>query len=117
MMPPANVHEEGILSAIDGTHDGDQPGMIPRYDVTHDADAVPVYTRDYLNRLSQAVEARLRVVDETHSYFPVALAKLRRLHRWQSGLLVVLAALWVATCVVVLVAIYTGRGLWAPKEG
>ncbi|KAH8167835.1 hypothetical protein CIB48_g391 [Xylaria polymorpha] len=84
---------------------------LPRYDATKDADAVPKYTRGYLQSLSTAIDTRLRNLDDATAYYPEAFSKTKKVYKGLMILLVVLGLLWLATAIVIVVAIFKGSGV------
>ncbi|KAI1349935.1 hypothetical protein F5Y01DRAFT_316274 [Xylaria sp. FL0043] len=73
------------------------------------ADSVPKYTREYLHKLSSAVDSRLKINDDELSYYTEALAKTRKVHKYLISVLLVLAFLWLVTSILLLVAMFTGH--------
>ncbi|KAI0454046.1 hypothetical protein F5B21DRAFT_504734 [Xylaria acuta] len=105
-----------LVDAIsDGANDGVLPPAnpydLPWYDATKDADAVPKYTREYLQRLPTAIDARIKNLDDAAAYYPDVLTKTRKVHKCLMGLLIVLGLLWLATAIVIVVAIFKGSGV------
>ncbi|KAI1276284.1 hypothetical protein F5Y07DRAFT_399543 [Xylaria sp. FL0933] len=82
---------------------------IPRYNLYENADTVPKYTREYLQKLSLAVDSRLKINDDELSYYTEALAKTRKVHKYLMSVLLVLAFLWLVTSILLLVAMFTGH--------
>ncbi|TRX94014.1 hypothetical protein FHL15_005092 [Xylaria flabelliformis] len=112
---PSRQADYPMTEAIsDSANDGVSPLInfydIPEYDSTKDADAVPKYTREYLQRLSTVIDGRLRNLDSTTTYYPDALIQTRKVHRCLMGLLIVLGLLWLAIAIIVIVIIFKGRG-------
>ncbi|KAI1755930.1 hypothetical protein F4782DRAFT_527284 [Xylaria castorea] len=114
------AHYPMVDAISDGANDGVLPLLnlydLPWYDATKDADAVPKYTREYLQRLSTAIDARLRSLDDTTAYYPEALTKTRKVHKCLMGLLIVLGLLWLATAIVIVVAISKGSGVGSGSD-
>ncbi|KAI0487694.1 hypothetical protein F4859DRAFT_510261 [Xylaria cf. heliscus] len=104
-----------VGSVSDGANDGVLPSAnlysLPWYDVTKDVDLVPKYTREYLHTLTTALNLRLRSLDDAAAYYPVALSKTRKVHQYLMGLLIVLGLLWLATAIVIIVAVFKGSGV------
>ncbi|KAI1121310.1 hypothetical protein F5Y10DRAFT_272219 [Nemania abortiva] len=117
---PLEAHYPVAGVSSDGADDNGLPRMarrdMPRYDTTRDADAVPEYTREYLQRLSAALDARLKIVDNEVAYYPEALTKTRRVHRCITSVLAILGLLWLATSIVILVAIFRDNRKFAAKD-
>ncbi|KAI1182066.1 hypothetical protein F5B17DRAFT_216702 [Nemania serpens] len=107
---------DGAIS--DGGNEGSPPDLVrhgvPWYDGRRDADAVPKYTREYLQGLSTLLNSRLKTIDDDVSYYPDALAKTRRSHRCLSAVLTLLGLLWLATSIIILVAVLRTYNKRAP---
>ncbi|KAI1427264.1 hypothetical protein F5Y12DRAFT_712319 [Xylaria sp. FL1777] len=104
----------------DGAGDGHpldvvQPS-IPRYNVNENNGTVPKYTREYLQKLSMAVDSRLKTNDDEISYHAGALTKAQKVHKYLLGVLVVLAMVWLATAIILLVAVFKSHD-FAKKHG
>ncbi|KAI0547577.1 hypothetical protein F4679DRAFT_586451 [Xylaria curta] len=111
---PSRQADYPMVGAVsDGANDGAPPSInlhdIPEYDATRDADAVPKYTREYLQRLSMAIDGRLRSLDDSAAYYPEALIKTRKVHGCLMGLLFVLGLVWLAAAIIIVVAIFKGH--------
>ncbi|KAI0195613.1 hypothetical protein EV127DRAFT_477335 [Xylaria flabelliformis] len=112
---PSRQADYPMAEVISDSANGGVPPLvnyydIPEYDSAKDADAVPKYTREYLQRLSMVIEGRLRNLDDTTTYYPDALIQTRKVHKGLMGLLIVLGLLWLAIAIIVLVVIFKGRG-------
>ncbi|KAI1741877.1 hypothetical protein F4680DRAFT_446426 [Xylaria scruposa] len=111
---PSRQADYPMVDAIsDGANDGALPSInlyeIPQYDTIRDADAVPKYTREYLQRLSTVIDGRLRILDDAAAFYPEALIKTRKIHRFLMGLLFVLGLVWLAAAIIIVVAIFKSR--------
>ncbi|KAI1203662.1 hypothetical protein F5X97DRAFT_283784, partial [Nemania serpens] len=88
--------------------------------MTIPADTVPKYTREYLQGLPNIINARLKTIEDDVSYYPNALTKTRRAHRCLAAVLTILGLLWLATSVVILVAVaktYNQKQTGSSNEG
>jgi hypothetical protein len=70
---------------------------------------VPKYTREYLERQSRILNARLKAIDDDAVDYHQALAKTRRIHKCVMAVLILLALLWLVTSVIILIAIFRGN--------
>ncbi|KAI1115539.1 hypothetical protein F5Y14DRAFT_410249 [Nemania sp. NC0429] len=118
--PQGDRYPMDSIPPVDGANYGGPPdtvyhGVIPRYDAKRDADVVPKYTREYLQGLSTTINARLKMIDNDTSHYPDALAKTRRAHRCLTAVLILLGLLWLATSIVILVAV--SRSYVKPMTG
>ncbi|RYC56594.1 hypothetical protein CHU98_g9614 [Xylaria longipes] len=133
MMPASRQADYPLVDAIsDGANDGVPPPVNPytltQYDATKDgkvqdpflspsrpvnstpANVVPKYTREYLQKLSAALDAHLRNLDDATTYYPETLTKTRKVYKCLMVMLIVLGLLWLATAIVIIVAIFKGSG-------
>ncbi|KAF2970654.1 hypothetical protein GQX73_g2868 [Xylaria multiplex] len=106
--PVVGVHSDG---ATDGYTLGTPSSMIPKYNIDENANTVPKYTREYLQKLSTAVHARLKMIDGEIAYYEESLAKTRRIHKCLMSVLVVLGILWLVTSIIILVAMFEENGI------
>ncbi|KAI1311227.1 hypothetical protein F5Y03DRAFT_391778 [Xylaria venustula] len=83
--------------------------VIPRYNVAEDFDTVPAYTREYLRKLSEVVDARLKFNDDEISYYAEALARTQKIHNYMMGILILLGTLWFITSIMIAITIVTRR--------
>ncbi|KAI8953394.1 hypothetical protein F4801DRAFT_597945 [Xylaria longipes] len=115
MMSASRQADYPLVDAIsDGANDGVPPPVNPytltQYDATKDANVVPKYTREYLQKLSAALDAHLRNLDDATTYYPETLTKTRKVYKCLMVMLIVLGLLWLATAIVIIVAIFKGSG-------
>ncbi|KAJ8105128.1 hypothetical protein ONZ43_g7550 [Nemania bipapillata] len=109
---PQDIHNLTIFFS-DGADDriplGGVQREVPWYDVKKDANEVPKYTRDYLERLPTIVNTRLKAMDDGIEGYREALTKTRKVHKCVVVTLVLLAILWLITSIIILVAIFKGK--------
>ncbi|KAI0118171.1 hypothetical protein GGR51DRAFT_554664 [Nemania sp. FL0031] len=103
----------GISS--DGADDGDtlrmnQRGM-PLYDTTRDANKLPEYTRQYLQNLSTALDARVKSINDDVAYYSETLAKSRKMHKITLGVLLGLGVTWLVSSIILLIAVFRDNAL------
>ncbi|KAI0431812.1 hypothetical protein F5Y09DRAFT_340358 [Xylaria sp. FL1042] len=108
--PGARHSMAGLTS--DGTADTHQlvavQPDIPRYNIHENSETIPKYTREYLHKLSMAVDTRLKINDDELSYYTEALAKTQKVHKYLMSVLLVLAFLWLVTSIILLIVIFKG---------
>ncbi|KAI0537509.1 hypothetical protein GGR58DRAFT_502083 [Xylaria digitata] len=106
--PAVGVHSD---RATDGYMLGAPSPTIPKYNIHENADIVPKYTREYLQKLSTAVHTRLKMIDDEIAYYKESIAKTRKIHKCLMSVLVLLGILWLVTSIIILVAVFEGNGI------
>ncbi|KAI3341072.1 hypothetical protein F4824DRAFT_516296 [Ustulina deusta] len=85
------------------------PPAIPRYNIEENSETVPNYTREYLQKLSTAVDTRLRINGDEISYYAMAMTKTQRVHKCLMGVLIIISLLWLVTSIIILVVVFRGQ--------
>ncbi|GAW22436.1 hypothetical protein ANO14919_119730 [Xylariales sp. No.14919] len=111
----SQTHDPTVGVSSDGAGDGYAPGPvsppIPRYNIDENASTVPKYTREYLQKLSTAIHTRLKMIDDEVFDYQQSLIKTQKIHKCLMSVLIILGVLWLITSIIILVAVFEGRGL------